>query len=318
MAAASYEARKFGVKSAMASSVAYKKCPHIIFVQPRFEVYQFISKQIRSIFLEYTYLVEPLSLDEAYLDVTENHFKMDFAMDIASEIKIKIEKKTGLIASAGVSYNKFLAKIASDFDKPNGFFIITPKKAIPFIERLPIEKFFGIGKVTAEKMHQKNILFGINLKSKTLEDLIKWFGKAGRYYYNVSRGIDNRPVNPSRIRKSVGAEHTFLEDKTSLDLLKIELEKVIKTLQERLQKAKIEGKTLTLKIKYSDFKIITRSKTLTKTFSNQDIETHSTTILKSIPEIEQGVRLIGLQISNFGTHKTDRLLGYQLELDFVE
>tara|TARA_B100000809_G_scaffold28195_1_gene24477 strand:+ start:3992 stop:5041 length:1050 start_codon:yes stop_codon:yes gene_type:complete len=316
VAAASYEARKFGVKSAMASSIAFKKCPHIIFVKPRFEAYQEASQQIRSVFLEYTDLVEPLSLDEAYLDVTKNKFNIEFAMDIALEIKRKIKERTGLVASAGVSYNKFLAKIASDYDKPNGFFIITPKKALNFIERLPIERFFGIGKVTAERMHQKNILFGINLKLQTLEDLTKWFGKPGRYYYNVSRGIDNRLVNPNRIRKSIGAERTFEDDKNTTDLLAIELQKVIEILIERLQKSNLTGKTLTLKIKYSDFKIMTRSRTFMEGFTEQQIKHMSFELLKNIPEIEKGVRLVGLQISNFTSNKRDISLGYQLEFDF--
>jgi len=316
VAAASYEARKFGVKSAMASSLAYKKCPHITFVKPRFEAYKEVSQQIREVFLEYTDLVEPLSLDEAYLDVTENKFAMEFAMDIALEIKSKIKERTGLVASAGISYNKFLAKIASDYNKPNGFFIITPKKAIDFIERLPIEKFFGIGKVTAEKMHQKNILFGINLKQQSLEDLTTWFGKSGKYYYNVSRGIDNRKVNPNKIRKSVGAERTFFEDKNTLDLLSTELLKVTEILQERLLKARISGKTLTLKIKYSDFKSITRSKTLIDSFTEKEIIKVASELLQNIPTIEIGVRLIGLQISNFDNKTTESLLSYQLKLDF--
>jgi DNA polymerase-4 len=316
VAAASYEARKFGVKSAMPSSLAYKKCPQLIFVKPRFEAYKEVSQQIRTIFLEYTDLVEPLSLDEAYLDVTENKFEMEFAMDIASEIKQKIKEQTGLVASAGVSYNKFLAKIASDYNKPDGFFIITPRKAIAFIEQLPIEKFFGIGKVTAEKMHKRNILFGINLKQKTQEELTLWFGKAGKYYYNVSRGIDNRQVNPNRIRKSIGAERTFIDNKTTEQTLGIELLKVIEILTERLQKSRIAGKTLTLKIKYADFNQITRSKTSTEEFTTEQIEFTAFELLKGIPEITKGVRLIGLQISNFNKENSDRFLGHQLQIDF--
>lgn len=316
VAAASYEARKFGVRSAMPSSLAYKKCPHIVFVKPRFEAYKEVSQQIRAVFLEYTDLVEPLSLDEAYLDVTQNKFDMEFAMDIALEIKQKITERTGLVASAGVSYNKFLAKIASDYNKPDGFFVITPRKAQAFIEQLPIEKFFGIGKVTAEKMHKKNILFGINLKQKTQDELTQWFGKSGKYYYNVSRGIDNRAVNPNRIRKSIGAERTFFDNKTSQETLGIELQKVIEILKVRLEKAKVNGKTLTLKVKYADFHQITRSKTLLDEFTEHQIDRIAFDLLRSIKDIERGVRLIGLQISNFNKEATDRFLGHQLEIEF--
>lgn len=316
VAAASYEARKFGVRSAMPSSLAYKKCPHIVFVKQRFEAYKEVSQQIRAVFLEYTDLVEPLSLDEAYLDVTQNKFDMEFAMDIALEIKQKITERTGLVASAGVSYNKFLAKIASDYNKPDGFFVITPRKAQAFIEQLPIEKFFGIGKVTAEKMHKKNILFGINLKQKTQDELTQWFGKSGKYYYNVSRGIDNRAVNPNRIRKSIGAERTFFDNKTSQETLGIELQKVIEILKVRLEKAKVNGKTLTLKVKYADFHQITRSKTLLDEFTEHQIDRIAFDLLRSIKDIERGVRLIGLQISNFNKEATDRFLGHQLEIEF--
>ena len=187
VAAASYEARKFGVRSAMPSVTALKKCPHLIFVKSRFDVYKEVSSQIRAIFAEYTDLVEPLSLDEAYLDVTQNKMNMEFAMDIAEEVRQKIKAQTNLTASAGISYNKFLAKIASDFNKPNGSYVVTPKMADKFIEKLPIEKFFGVGKVTAKKMHQKGIFNGLNLKQHSLPTLTRWFGKSGKYYYNVAR-----------------------------------------------------------------------------------------------------------------------------------
>lgn len=316
VAAASYEARKFGVRSAMPSSLAYKKCPEIIFVKSRFEAYKEVSYQIREIFHEYTDLVEPLSLDEAYLDVTKNKFNMEFAMDMALEIKQKIKDRTGLTASAGISYNKFLAKIASDYNKPDGWFVIPPTRAIPFIEKLPIEKFFGIGKVTAEKMHQRNILYGFNLKQKTQEELTNWFGKAGKYYYNVARGIDNRVVNPNRIRKSLGAERTFMEDLTSEEALKEKLQHVIDTVIERINKAKVSGKSITLKLKYGDFTQITRSKTLLEELTEKQINRIAFDLLHSIDDLDRGVRLIGVQISNLTKESEDQFLGHQMEIDF--
>jgi DNA polymerase-4 len=315
VAAASYEARTFGVKSAMPSSIALRKCPHLIFVSPRFEIYKEVSIQIRNVFLEYTDLVEPLSLDEAYLDVTENKFKMEFAMDIAREIKQKIKNRTGLVASAGVSYNKFLAKIASDYNKPDGFYIITPKKAISFIERLPIEKFFGIGKVTAEKMHNKNILFGINLKQQSLEDLKKWFGKPGKYYHGVARGIDNRQVNPNQVRKSFGLERTFIKDKKNVESLSLELQFIINKLIHRLEKSRVRGKNITLKVKYSDFKSISRSKTSQTILTDKQIKKLPFELLQTIPRIHQGIRLLGVQISNFDTKQITRQ-GTQLKITY--
>lgn len=315
VAAASYEARKYGVKSAMPSSLAYRKCPHIIFVKPRFEAYKEASQQIREVFEEYTDLVEPLSLDEAYLDVTENNFDMEFAMDIAAEIKQKIQERTNLTASAGISYNKFLAKIASDYNKPDGFYVITPKMAGSFIESLPIEKFFGVGKVTAKKMHSKGIFNGKNLKQHSLPTLTRWFGKSGNYYYNVARGIDNRNVNPTRIRKSLGAERTYTFDINTKEEMTANIEHIADILIKRIEKSGGAGKSLTLKIKYSDFKQITRSKTLTEALTNQQIKNVAIELLEVIPQIEKGVRLIGLQISNFEQENKDIFLG-QLEFEF--
>lgn len=315
VAAASYEARKYGVHSALSSALAYRKCPDLIFVKPHFEKYKEVSQQIREVFAEYTDLVEPLSLDEAYLDVTKNKMDMEFAMDIAKEIKGKIKERTQLNASAGISYNKFLAKIASDFNKPDGFYVITPSMAEKFIEQLPIEKFFGVGKVTAKKMHQKGIFNGKNLKQHSLPTLTRWFGKSGKYYYNVARGIDNRPVNPTRIRKSLGAERTYEFDVSKPEELEIKLLDVAKILNQRLDKSKTSGKSLTLKIKYSDFQQITRSRTLSENFNYEQIKTVGLELLQHIPHPEKGIRLIGLQISNFDTDDKDVFLG-QLEFDF--
>lgn len=315
VAAASYEARKYGVKSAMPSSIAYRKCPQLIFVKPRFDAYKEASKQIREVFEEYTDLVEPLSLDEAYLDVTENKFDMEFAMDIATEIKQKIKDKTGLTASAGISYNKFLAKIASDYNKPDGFYVITPSMSEKFIEKLPIEKFFGVGKVTAKKMHLKGIFTGTNLKRKSEQQLTQWFGKAGKYYYNIARGIDNRVVNPNRIRKSLGAERTYEHDITTKEEMIENINLITEILVKRISSSGGAGKSLTLKVKYGDFKQITRSKTLTELLSNQQIKSVALHLLEVIPNIEKGIRLIGLQTSNFEQENKDVFLE-QLEFEF--
>jgi DNA polymerase-4 len=315
VAAASYEARKYGVKSAMASSIAAQRCPHLIFVKPRFEAYKEASQQIREVFEEYTHLVEPLSLDEAYLDVTENNFDIEFAMDVASEIKAKIKARTGLTASAGISYNKFLAKIASDYNKPDGFYVITPSMAEDFIEKLPIERFFGVGKVTAKKMHLKGIFRGKDLKKKSEVQLTRWFGKSGDYYYNIVRGIDNRAVNPNRIRKSLGAERTYENDITTKEEIAENIELIADILNKRIKNAGGAGKSLTLKVKYGDFKQITRSKTLPDILTDAQIKSVALLLLESIPSIEKGIRLIGLQTANFAQENNDTFLG-QLEFDF--
>jgi DNA polymerase-4 len=300
--AASYEARKYGVRSAMPSVTARKKCPDLIFVKPHFEVYQKVSKQIRQIFLEYTDLVEPLSLDEAYLDVTENKKNIASATLIASEIKDKIKEVTGLTASAGVSYNKFLAKIASDYQKPNGLFVIKPENAVKFIEDLEIEKFHGIGKVTAQKMHKLGIHKGQDLKKIAENEMVNLFGKHGAYYYGVANGIDERAVIAHRERKSLGTEYTFDKDLTKKFEVIAELYKIEKHLMEMIEKYHYFGKTLTLKVKYADFKQHTRSKTLNIDINNFQI-LHSVTrdLLKSISfnDNNQKIRLLGLSISNF-------------------
>ncbi len=300
VAAASYEARKYGVRSAMSSVLAKRKCPKLIFVKGNFEKYKKVSSQIRDIFYEYTDFVEPLSLDEAFLDVTHAKKGKPSATLIAIEIKKRIKEVTGLTASAGVSYCKFLAKVASDINKPDGIFVIKPDEAESFLEKLEVKKFFGIGKVTAEKLQKQGVYTGADLKKKEQSDLIRQFGKAGVYYYQIVRGIDNRPVISSRERKSLGAERTFHEDYSDLENLEKKLQDIEDELWRRLQKARTYGRTLILKIKFSDFEQITRSKTISDLFSSQN-QIHATALdlLKNEFPFVKGVRLLGLSISNF-------------------
>lgn len=299
VSAASYEARKFGVRSAMSSLIAKQKCPSLIFVKPQFEKYKKVSKQIRDIFNEYTDLVEPLSLDEAFLDVTVNKKNMQSATLIAKEIREKIFKTTMLTASAGISVNKFLAKIASDYNKPNGQCVIPPEEAEKFVEDLPIEKFFGIGKVTAEKMKKYGIFKGIDLKNNDLAFLIKHFGKQGEYYYNIARANDNREVNPDRIRKSLSTEYTFDKDLTTKFEIITELYKIEKELIARMQKSNYYGRTITLKVKFANFEQITRSKTFNKEI--KDFKTIHKTAKELIYTVDLSnvkIRLLGLGVSN--------------------
>jgi DNA polymerase-4 len=297
---ASYEARKYGVHSAMAGSVALRKCPFLIFVEPHFEAYKKVSKQIREIFFEYTDLVEPLSLDEAFLDVTENKKNNPSASLIAKEIQQRIFAETGLTASAGVSYNKFLAKIASDFRKPAGFTLIKPAEALDFLEKLPVEKFFGVGKVTAARMHRLNIFTGKDLKEKSESELRRIFGKSGGYYYQIVRGIDHRSVETDRIRKSIAAERTFEEDIISPDMLKVKLSEIGQILYERCRKSNVFGRTLSIKIKFSDFKQITRSRTLPYPVDSAEmIHTEAFIIFDSVDFENRAVRLLGLSLTNF-------------------
>ncbi|MFT6053484.1 MAG: DNA polymerase-4 [Roseivirga sp.] len=321
VAAASYEARKYGVYSAMPSKTAYQKCPHIIFTPPRFDRYKEISYQIRSIFHEYTDLVEPLSLDEAYLDVTENKKGIPSATLIAKAIRQEIKEKTGLTASAGISINKFLAKVASDYQKPDGITLIGPEKALAFLEKLEIDKFFGVGKVTAKKMHSFGIQTGADLKEWSKERLILKFGKAGGFYYNIVRGIDTRLVNPNRIRKSLGAENTFDYDLIEIEDMKMALAPILQTIFNRLEKAETFGKTLTLKVKFMDFTQITRSITKEEPMTDPDLfKTLSFQLLEQIQwsDFPKGVRLLGLTNSNFGTDEEDKpsQVGYQLTIEF--
>jgi DNA polymerase-4 len=315
VAAASYEARVYGVHSAMPSVTAMKRCPNLIFVQPRFDVYHEVSRQIRSIFLEYADLVEPMSLDEAYLDVTVNHKNIPSATLIAKEIQQKIYEDTGLRASAGVSYNKFLAKIASDYKKPNGFFVVTPRHAEAFIETLKVEQFFGVGKVTAQKMHKLGIYTGLDLKLRSEAELIRLFGKTGHMFYNFARGIDLREVEPNRITKSISAETTFISDKDSLSLLNVELYNLAKEVIQRMNAESFYGKTVTVKIKYSDFKIITRSRTFSRTVTDfYTLWNTGKAMLKQIDLSQKKIRLLGLCISNAVSSSNQKYTQLELKL----
>ena len=317
VAAASYEARKFGIRSAMPGRMAMEKCPHLIVVKPRFQRYKEISQQIRNIFYEYTDLVEPLSLDEAYLDVTENKKEMESANEIAREIRKRIFDETGLTASAGISINKFLAKVASDYNKPNGQKTIHPSQIIEFMEELPIEKFFGIGKVTANKMHELHIFKGIDLKSKSLEQLTGLFGKSGIYYYNVVRGIHKSEVKPFRIQKSVGVEETYWENLLDEDAVFKQLKIISEDLESRLNKKEIKGKSLTLKIKYKDFSVFTRSKTQEVYYENAQDFFETSQKLWELRPFDKPVRLLGLSLSNLNTMET-KLVSVQLKIKFPD
>jgi DNA polymerase-4 len=317
VAAASYEARRYGVHSAMASKTALRKCSHLIFVPARFEVYKAVSRQIMDIFHEYTDLVEPLSLDEAFLDVTENHKDMPSATHIAQEIKQKIYETTRLTASAGVSFNKFLAKIASDQNKPNGLFVVKPKAAERFIESLPVERFFGVGKVTAKIMHQLGIKTGWDLKQRSENELIAYFGKAGHTYYQNVRAIDDRLVESHRIRRSVSAETTFERDIDNLEELALELDVVAKDAFGDIDRRKFKGRTVTLKIKYADFKIITRSKTFPVSVSDYDTFYKAGFELLQHIDLSPKVRLIGLGLKN-NEDETGWGGAIQLRINFKE
>lgn len=314
VAAASYEARRFGVHSAIPSVTARKKCPSLIFVQPRFDVYKAVSDRIMDIFLEYTDLVEPLSLDEAFLDVTVNRKAIVHATEIAKEIKEKIKAETGLTASAGVSVNKFLAKIASDYKKPDGLYVIKPDKAEMFVEKLEIEKFFGIGRVTAEKMHKMGINLGKDLKKYSLADLQGLFGKSGIYYYDIVRGVDNRPVMAERKRKSVGVENTFETDLITMSEVLKQLSEIAEDLIKRSGRHNMRGRTLTLKVKFDDFEQITRSKSYQELFTPESIRETSVALARSVHYRNKGVRLLGLAISNF--ENRSEADDPQLELQF--
>jgi len=298
VSAASYEARVFGVRSAISGTLARKRCPELIFVKPRFDRYKEISKQIRSIFYEYTDKIEPLSLDEAYLDVTENKKGVLSASILAEEIRERIFQKTGLTASAGISINKFIAKVASDFNKPNGQKTVDPEEVILFLEDLDIRKFYGVGKVTAEKMYQLGIFEGRDLKQKNVEYLTTHFGKSGAYYYNVVRGIHLSEVKPNRIQKSVAAERTFFDNISSEIYMLEKLEHIAEELEKRLKKSKVSGKTITLKIKYSDFTQQTRSKTIAYFISDKHLilETAKELLFQEKPK--NSVRLLGISLGN--------------------
>lgn len=316
VAAASYEARRYGVHSAMSSKIALRKCPHLIFAPSRFDVYKTVSRQIMNIFYEYTDLVEPLSLDEAFLDVTENHKNIFSATQIAKEIKARIFADTGLTASAGVSFNKFLAKIASDYNKPDGLFVIKPKDAEHFVETLAIEQFFGVGKVTAKRMHQIGIKNGFDLKQKREEELVSIFGKAGYFYYKNARGLDDRLVESHRIRKSIGAETTFELDLDSIEDLSFEMGEVAKDVIDRISKRNFRGRTVTLKIKYADFRTISRSKTLATMVTDYPTLYNTGLELLQNVDISPKVRLLGLSIKNID--ELGSLDAIQLRINFDE
>ena len=303
VSAASYEARKFGVKSAMAGTLAVKLCPELIFVKTDFDRYNEISKKIRKIFYDYTDLVEPLSLDEAYLDVTKNKKGNPSASLIAKEIRERIFNEVGLTASAGISINKFIAKVASDYNKPNGQKTVNPEEVLDFLEVLDIRKFYGVGKVTAEKMYQKGIFTGLDLKQKSLEYLDEHFGKSGGSYYYIVRGIHNSEVKPNRIRKSLAAERTFNENLSSEIFMLEKLEHIAEEVSSRLLKSKVAGKTVTLKIKYSDFTLQTRSKTLPYYISDKDVILERAKDLLYQEKLSNSVRLLGISMSNLNTEK---------------
>lgn len=316
VAAASYEARKFGVRSAISGAMAKKNCPHLIFVKPRFDRYKEVSKVIRSIFYEYTDLVEPLALDEAFLDVTENKIGCPSATLIANEIRMKIYDRLGLTASAGISVNKFLAKIASDYNKPNGQKTIEPDEVEAFLEALEIKKFFGIGKKTANRMYHLGIFTGKDLKSKSEEFLVEHFGKAGGIYYNIVRGVHNSPVRSNRMIKSVGTERTFEENLSSEVYIEGKLERIVKELSIRLKKQNVAGKTVTLKIKYSDFTQQTRSMTFAYYMSDTDIILDIAKQLLYQEKLKNSVRLIGVSLSNLNTDEKKKPIAVQLSFEF--
>ncbi len=315
ISAASYEARKFGVRSAMPGKLAIKRCPELIFVKPRFERYKEVSNMIRSVFYEYTDLVEPLALDEAFLDVTINKKGMKSASLIAEEIRNKIYQKTGLTASAGISSNKFIAKIASDYNKPNGQKTINPSEIESFIEQLEIKKFFGVGQKTADKMYHLGIFTGYDLKQKSLEFLEEHFGNSAQHYYNISRGIHNSAVQANRIPKSIAAERTFETNLTSEIFLKDKLFFIAEELEFRLKKRGISGKTITLKIKYSDFSVQTRSETLPYFISNKDLIFDTSLKLLYQEKLRESVRLIGVSVTNLNNQESKPKL-IQLRFNF--
>ncbi|MGY3692201.1 DNA polymerase-4 [Bradyrhizobium sp. USDA 3240] len=299
VAAASYEAREFGVRSAMPSVTAKRQCPDLIFVKPRFEIYRAVSQQIRGIFEEHTPIIEPLSLDEAYLDVTENLQNIPLARDVALAIRVKIKEVTGLNASAGISYNKFLAKLASNYRKPNGQYVISPEMGSAFVEPLPVGKFHGIGPATSAKMNALGLHTGLDLRSQTLEFLQANFGKAGRYYYWISRGVDDREVRANRTRKSVGAENTFAGDLTEFDATAAELRPLIDKVWRHCEDKGTRGRTVTLKMKFNDFEIITRSRSAPVAVAERsELERQVVALLQKEMPVHKPVRLLGVSLSS--------------------
>ncbi len=317
VAAASYEARKFGVRSAMASVTAMKKCPGLIFVPHRFEVYRAVSQEIRSIFADYTMLIEPLSLDEAYLDVTENIRGLPTATATAQEIRDRILQQTGLTASAGISYNKFLAKLASDHRKPNGQFLVPPGKGEEFVAGLAIGKFHGVGPVTAQKMNDLGIFTGADLRDRSISFLEQHFGKQAGWFYNVSRGEDHRQVRADRIRKSSGSETTFAEDLTDPEAVEAKIVSIADEVWEWCETARSYGRTVTVKVKYADFTQVTRSRTVPVAIDSQtDLQRFSKELSLSVFPLKRPIRLLGVSVSNFAGQGTN--IASQLALGFAD
>lgn len=314
VAAASYEARQFGVRSAMASSVALRKCPELVFVKPRFEVYKAVSRQIRAIFAEYTALIEPVSLDEAYLDVTHNLKQLASATQVAEQIRAAILTETQLTASAGISYNKFLAKLASDYRKPNGQFVIRPHQGLALVETLAVGQFHGIGPVTARRMNELGILTGLDLRRQTEMFLRQHFGKAGSYYYAIARAEDHRPVVADRVRKSIGSETTFERDLTTYEELAAGLAPCLESVWSYCERTGARGRTITLKVKYADFQQITRSRSCSAAVADRAmLEQISLDLLAGLLPLAQGVRLLGASLSNLDA---EEVAGRQLVLGF--
>lgn len=315
VAAASYEVREYGVHSAMPAAQAVRLCPHAVFVKPRFEVYREVSKQIREIFFEFTDQVEPLSLDEAYLDVTENHLNLPSATLIAKKIRALIKEKTRLTASAGVAHNKFLAKVASDLNKPDGLAVILPEEADEFLEQLDIGEFHGVGDATESKMKSLGIHTGKDLKAWSEIELVEEFGKTGRYYYNIVRGIDNREVKTHRIPKSIGKERTFTEDLDDLGWINNFLRELAAKISERMKKKNAAGKTVTLKVRYKDFETITRSNSLSHYIDEaEDIAETAISLLEETEVGQRKVRLLGITMSNLNLNERGHF--EQLEIPF--
>ena len=317
VATASYEARKFGVRSAMPSKKALELCPEGIFVRPRFDAYKQVSNHIRAIFHRYTDIIEPLSLDEAFLDVTIDKLQIGSAITIAEEIRKAIKDELQLTASAGVSINKFVAKIASDMKKPDGLTFIGPSRIENFMETLPVEKFFGVGKVTAAKMKNIGMHTGGDIKKISETELVQHFGKTGKFFYQIVRGIDNREVQPHRETKSIGAEDTFPEDLSTGEDLTKQIEKLVPVVHKRLTNHQLKGKTITLKVKYNDFKLITRSRSLDQCIDDINIiQQAAIELLKPLLPVEKGIRLLGVTVSNFGDNAApgDKLQTNQLYL----
>lgn len=316
VSAASYEARTYGVKSAISGKLAAKRCPNLIFVKPRFDRYKEVSLQIRKVFLKYTDLVEPLSLDEAYLDVTENKLNISSASKIARLIREEIFQTTGLTASAGISINKFIAKIASDFNKPNGQTTIAPHQIESFLEALDIRKFYGIGKKTCQKMYQLGIFTGADLKAKDITFLTEHFGNSGEHFYNLARGIHTSEVKPNRAPKSLGAERTFEKNITSVIYLEKKLQAICEEVSRRLSSKGLKGKTITLKLKYSDFTLQTRSYTLQYYINDAKLIFNEAYNLLNQEELKNSVRLVGVQVSNLNVNQSVKREYIQLKFDF--